>query len=255
MAHLRSFVGAALLAAVFGAQPGMAQPRGCNNADLLSNFETGRLASGFAKTQNQRGDLEVVADPARPGNHVAFLSADRKRSMMRKKVGKAALIHRFSPLPKGTSLVMAADFYIPKGSSNTSIILMDLECASCIDIAQPGIRLYLKQGRLRVDLSKIGLKHPYDPQVAHQIVPGRWYNIEWRVTVGAGQGGSSEVYLDGKLVNQARGNTLLTQKVASGLQKGLVVKEQVDRFQVGMTANSNKSRSDLLMDNVWFCRL
>ena len=80
-----------------------------------------------------------------------------------KRVGKAGLIHRFAPIGVGSVIDMSARFYFPKGEKTDSIILMDLECAACGLDTNPGLRLYLRNGHLRVDRSKVGIKEPFYP--------------------------------------------------------------------------------------------
>lgn len=236
--------GAAFLAAV-GAR---ADQGDCGAAGLLSDFQTGDVAQGFATRQLQQGELSVISDPLDPTNRVAHSTAGAKG----RKVGKAGFIHRFAWMGKGARLSMGARILIPEGSALDSVILMDLECAECGLDTNPGIRLYLRDGRLRVDRSKIGIRDPFYPTADTRLEPGTWHNLVWHVTLGAGNDGQSQVILDGQIVGDARGTTVLTQQIVSKLAD-IAVREGVDRFQVGLTANSNRSATSLLLDDVWFC--
>ena len=153
---------------------------------------------------------------------------------------------------KGAEIEMSARVFFPDGTPLDSLILMDLECASCGLDTNPGIRLYLRKGLLRVDRSKIGIKEPFYPETFNALGTGAWHEIAWHVTLGEGQKGRSIVYLDGAEVSDARGTTVLTQAVVSQLAD-IRVKEQADRFQVGITANSNPRAAVMLLDDVGFC--
>lgn len=220
----------------------------CGNRGLISDFSDGHAARGFAAEQKQDGSIKLAADPKQASNQVVRLTAGPKG----RRVGKGALIHRFAPIGIGNYVEMSARFFVPEGGKTNSVILMDLECASCGLDTNPGLRLYLRDGRIRIDRSKVGVKEPFYPRVDHKVSPERWYLIRWRVDLGDTALGQSEVYLDGKRVLNDRGVTVLTQRIVSQLAD-IKVKEQVDRFQVGLTANSNKSSTELLVDDVRFC--
>lgn len=237
-------IGAALCP-VAGAR---AAPPDCGAGGMLSDFQGDDVALGFAATQLQGGEVSVIVDPLDPTNRVATSTAGPKG----RKVGKAGFIHRFEWLGKGAELVMGARILIPEGSAADSVILMDLECAECGLDTNPGIRLYLRDGRLRVDRSKIGLRDPFYPTAETRIEPGTWHDLIWRVTIGVDDAGQSQVVLNGQIVGDARGTTVLTQEIVSKLAD-IKVREGVDRFQVGLTANSNASATSLLLDDVWFC--
>lgn len=227
----------------------MAEGISCSERGMLSNFETGKAAAGFAAEQMQGGVSERVSDPAASNNSAVRLTAGGKG----RRVGKAALIHRFPPVGKGAVVEMGARMFFPAGAALDSVILMDLECASCGLDTNPGIRLYLRDARLRVDRSKIGLSDPFYPEVDVQLEHGRWHALRWQVTIGEDEAGYSEVYLDGRRISAARGTTVLTQTIVSSLAD-IKVREQVDRFQVGLTANSNRRQTEMLLDDVWFCQ-
>lgn len=236
-----------------GAVPAAAQDvaRHCPDADLLSDFEASSAPDqGFSTRIEQRGRVAMAADPDDPANAVASFTDDGKSGG---KVGKAHLVHRFGPVGIGSRITMEARFYFPPGSFADSVILMDLECASCGLDTNPGVRLYLRDGRPRVDRSKIGIKDAFLPAPDARIGPGAWHWIAWKVTLGDDSNGSSQVYLDGVQVMDARGTTVLLQETVDRLADGLVVRSEMDRFQIGITANSNRKGTALLVDDVGFC--
>lgn len=215
------------------------------------NFESAEEHGGFAHVQLQRGTAALVEDPVQPGNQVARLTAGPKQ---KGKVGKADYIHRFEPLQAGSVVLMQARFFFLPGTPLNSLILMDLECASCGLKTNPGVRLYLRRGMLRVDRSKIGIKQAFLPEAPHMVTAGVWHEVSWKVTLGADGLGRSVVMLDGEPVSDARGTTLLTQEVVSRHME-VKVQEQADRFQVGLTANSNPQTVEMLLDDVRFCQI
>lgn len=225
------------------ALPGCAAPQ-------LSGFETSAdPADSFTRTQQQRGEISLAADPVNAGNRVAFMSADSKRGSQ---VGKSDLILAFTPLGAGRTIEMSGRFFFPADSRLDSLILMDLECASCGLDTNPGIRLYLRDGMLRVDRSKIGIEEPFLPRAPLAMKTGGWHRIGWEVTLGIGTAGRSRVFLDGQPVLDSQGTTLLSQAVVSQFAP-IKVREQTDRFQIGLTANSNTTRQSLYLDDVTIC--
>ncbi|KIC16248.1 heparin lyase I family protein [Leisingera sp. ANG-Vp] len=232
-------------------QPAAAESGSCTPDSRHWVFEAAEKNGGFAFVQLQRGEAAQVQDPLQPGNQVAHLVAGPKK---RGKVGKADYVHRFDPLPAGTVISMQARMYFPPETPLNSVILMDLECASCGLDTNPGIRLYLRKGLLRVDRSKIGIQQPFLSTVPRLLQPGTWHEITWQVTLGKGAEGHSLVMLDGEVVSDARGTTMLTQEIVRQYAE-ITVQEQVDRFQVGLTANSNKQPAALFLDDVRFCLL
>jgi len=212
------------------------------------NFENGlEMDRVWALRQLQRGEIAVRPDPLRPGNRVVAMRAGGKGW----RVGKAGLIHRFEPISAGSTVIMRASFLIPDGAYRDSVILMDLECASCGIDTNPGVRLYLRDGRLRVDRSKIGLRDAFYPNDPHRVQFNKWHEVEWRVTLGKGNAGRAIVRLDDAVVLDSRGTTILSQEVVSRLAD-VRVDEAVDRFQIGITANSNGRPTRLLVDEISF---
>jgi hypothetical protein len=221
----------------------------CTDGGQRWLFEGAARNGGFSHVQLQRGEAELREDPEDAENQVARLTAGAKKWG---KVGKADFIHRFEPLGAGVVISMQARVYFPPDTPLNSIILMDLECASCGVDTNPGVRLYLRRGLLRVDRSKIGIKEPFLPMVPRMLRHNTWHHITWELTLGEGGAGHSKVLLDGELISDASGTTMLTQTIVSR-HTDLKVLEQADRFQVGLTANSNASVAVMLLDDVQFC--
>jgi hypothetical protein len=120
---------------------------------------------------------------------------------------------------------------VPQGAPLNSIHLVDIECASCGEEGNPGIRLYLRHGRLRIDRSKIGVADAWTNDAAPQLRSGRWHRLELDVTLGFGTAGRLRARLDGRTVLEAQGDTIV--RPSDGSTAG------ADRIQIGLTASSN----------------
>jgi hypothetical protein len=154
-------------------------------------------------------------------------------------VGKAALIARTGPLPEGTRLRVAFDLLIPAGQPIDSLQLVDIECATCGEAGNPGVRLYLRRGRLRIDRSKIGIEHAWANDAAPRLEAGRRHRVELDLLLASGASGRARVRLDGAPVLEGRGATLVSSR-----------RSHADRVQIGITANSNRVEAMAWFDNV-----
>lgn len=182
------------------------------------------------KQQRQFGDIRQVRDPLRgaeTGGYVYRFEAGPKR----RKVGKAALILPFETLRPGDRLEVRAQIMLPEGAPLNSVHLMDVECKHCGQRGNPGVRLYLRDGRLRVDRKKIGERHAWAFDAASRLPAGRWVEVTWTLQLGlSGDPTLSLVGIDGQAVLRNRGRNLPD---VPRPQAG------VDRLQIGVTANSN----------------
>jgi hypothetical protein len=158
------------------------------------------------------------------------------------RVPKAALIARPARLMPGQAVRISFDLMVPAGAPLNSIHLVDLECATCGEAGNPGIRLYLRDARLRIDRSKIGERHAWTNDAAPQLRHGRWHAIVLEVTAGLGTAGRARVLLDGAVVLEERGATIL--RPPAGRPPG------ADRVQIGLTASSNAGPATAYFDNV-----
>ena len=108
----------------------------------------------WAIKQEVRGSVRAAPAPGRPGQVLLARAAPKAGG-----VAKADVVARLAPLPPGTDITIAFDLRVPATTPLDSLQLVDLECATCGEGGNPGIRLYLRRGRLRVDRSKIGIAH------------------------------------------------------------------------------------------------
>ncbi len=200
----------------------------------------------WSALQMKRGNFDFISDPDDGSKKVISLTAGPKQFG---KVGKAALIYRFPPAYEGQSIKMSGRFYFPDKTPLNSLILMDLECAACGPDTNPGIRLYLRDGLIRIDRSKIGIDTPFLPHTDLRLSTSQWHHIEWHVILGQSSNGKSTVWLNGEEVLYQNGTTLLSQEIIKALTDRPVL-SAVDRFQIGLTANSNSEPVIIHLDDV-----
>jgi hypothetical protein len=158
------------------------------------------------------------------------------------RVPKAALIARPAKLAPSATVRVAFSVMVPEGAPLNSIHLLDIECATCGEEGNPGIRLYLRHGRLRIDRSKIGVRDAWTNDAAPQLRHGRWHRVELDLTAGFGAAGRVRARLDGATVLEAQGDTIT--RPAGGAAAG------VDRIQIGLTASSNAVPAVAWFDDV-----
>ena len=195
------------------------------------DFERG-IGRIWALRQQQNGTVDIVRAPARLGMALRARAAAKGGS-----VTKAALVARPPAIRAGRIVRVGFDLMIPAGTPANSLQLVDLECATCGEGGNPGIRLYLRRGRLRIDRSKIGIAKAWIDDAAPVLANGRWYRVGMTVRLGASEG-AAQVTLDGRTVLIGHGDTLLPGA------------DHIDRVQIGITANSNPVPATLYLDNV-----
>lgn len=192
-------------------------------------------AAPWALAQQVNGRVERTRAPQRRG-HAMLATTGPKRGGT---VAKADLVARPAMMPAGTHLTVAFDIRIPTGSPRNSLQLVDIECATCGERGNPGVRLYLRHGRLRVDRAKIGIKHAWTRDDAPALTPDRWHRISWQLRLDAGDRGTSRVLLDGREVLSSTGATLAP-----------LPRIGADRIQIGITANSNPIPARAWFDDI-----
>lgn len=195
------------------------------------DFDRG-IGATWALRQQEQGVVDTIRAPGRAG-----LAMRARAGGKTARVTKAALVARTVPMTIGETARVGFDLYVPAGTAPNSLQLVDLECATCGEGGNPGIRLYLRRGRLRIDRSKIGVEHAWTDDTAPQLANDRWYRVGLEVRLGAVDG-AARVTLDGRTVLTGRGDTLLPGS------------DHADRVQIGITANSNPTPATLYLDNV-----
>lgn len=198
---------------------------------LADDFDRG-IGMGWALRQQENGVVDTVRAPGRAG-----LALRARAGAKGARVSKAALVARTAPMRLGQTVRVGFDLFVPADTPANSLQLVDLECATCGEGGNPGIRLYLRRGRLRIDRSKIGIAKAWLDDTAPQLANDRWYRVGVEVRFGAAEG-AARVTLDGRTVLTGRGDTVLPGS------------DHADRVQIGITANSNPVPATLYLDNV-----
>lgn len=201
------------------------------NAGLCTGSCPGAI---WAIRQEVNGTVSAAPAPGRTGLALYAQAAAKGAG-----VAKADIVFRSGPMPVGTVVTTAFDLYIPAATPINSMQLLDLECATCGEEGNPGIRLYLRNGRLRIDRSKIGIANAWVRDNATVLTPNRWHRIVMAVRVGLEDSGAARVTLNGQEVLAAQGATIMPLPL-----------QHIDRVQIGITANSNPVPVSLYFDNV-----
>ncbi len=230
--------GAAMLGFGLMLQPGSAQPvqRDQHYADT---FDRGLCASRvdcpWYFQQRVNGTVQAEPVTGRRGLALHALVGPKRGGA----VAKAALVARIAPAGPGSVIRVSFDMMVPPGRPGNSLQLVDLECADCGWPYNPGVRLYLRHGRLRIDRAKIDVARAWVNDAAPQMVHGRWHHVAYELRVSAGEDGWARAFLDGAEVVGGKGRTTMLQRM-----------DWIDRVQVGLTANSNPEPAELWIDNV-----
>ncbi len=205
---------------------------------INEDFESDLCIGGdcrWAIAQQINGSVDRSADPLRPG-YALIADAGPKAGGT---VAKADLVARIDPAGEGSRVAVAFDLFLPQGSPANSIQLVDLECATCGEGGNPGVRLYLRHGRLRIDRSKIGHEHAWVSDNGPQLVAGQWNRVTFDMAIAADNQGSATATLNGQSAVSGQGATIMPLN-----------RRYVDRVQIGITANSNAVPAQLLFDNI-----
>jgi hypothetical protein len=190
-----------------------------------------------------RGDGEVVTEAR---GRVARLGAGE---MIADQVGKASIIYEFpQPLREGDLLDIAAAFKLPPLRGGR-ISLIDLECKYCGIETQPGFRLFMNEERaFYLERGKIGYGESFFQDRPPLAPVDTWFHIRWQTLFGRDEG-ESRLWLDGALIAFARGANFPDFRVAQRLGAPLTA-EQLDRVEIGITANSQPEPVVIYMDDI-----
>lgn len=223
---------------------------------MIASFSALYLAAAFQLSEGFEQPLCVTpcsgalwAFAQRVDGGLDIVSLRGKGRVLRARTGprltqvpKAALVARPAKIAPGSRLEVAFDVMIPLGTPLNSIHLIDVECATCGSNTNPGIRVYLRHGRLRIDRAKIGEADAWTNEDAPKLLAGAWHRVRAVVTPGRGRKGRAQVFLDGVNVLDAIGSTIVES--GRGRSAG------ADRVQIGITANSNPRAVTAYFDNV-----
>lgn len=140
------------------------------------------------------------------------------------------------------ALEVSAWFYFDGEADLDDIFLLDYECQYTCANQGAGPRVALVDGYPIVEFGQIEL--PNIVQTEHAVRTNEWFQLTWRMRFGPAPIGSTQLYLNGRKIIDARETT------TSWLPA-------VDRLKIGLTANSSELDADLYVDDVhlaWYAR-
>ena len=165
-------------------------------------------------------------------------------------VGKAYVTKNFGVVAvEGSVVELLATYLVPTPSpGDGSIYLMDVECRDCGVETKPGIRILLRDNRLRVNLSKLCGGDDLGPSTS--LVPyDEPFTIRFLLELGDESSGHTRVYLDGDLVIEATGVNMPLASAIAACGETLTA-ERFTYAQIGFTANSRATAETLYADDV-----
>jgi hypothetical protein len=174
-------------------------------------------------------------------------------------IGKAHLFKAGYEVDEGDTVVAKAQFWFTRNADLDDVYIMDWESKSAWSAEnarpnpQPGIRigLYDGDGRITVERGKMGVAREQDFVGSDIDMPrDQWVEIEWRMLVGLGDEGATQVLVNGDMVVDARGETYINRDIADANGIALNDEFSFDRFKIGITANSSSRNLEMAVDDI-----
>jgi len=162
-------------------------------------------------------------------------------------ISKASIERKGYDFVEGDTIFIQASFYFEPDADLNEIYLMDIECEQCYSQA-PGPRLKVSNGFISIDRGKIGFTGSFKEN-KRSIRTGEWFRISWYMILGKNSKGSTKVFLNGQEVMDTTGTNIPDRVIFSA--NGVTLSaEKLDRFEVGLTANSSSKAALLYVDDV-----
>jgi hypothetical protein len=162
-------------------------------------------------------------------------------------ISKASIERKGYNFVEGDTIFMQASFYFEPGADLNEIYIMDIEYEQCYSQA-PGPRLKISNGYLSIDRGKIGFSGSF--KATEALIPtGKWFRITWQMILGKNSNGTTQLFLDGNKVMDTTGTNIPDSAIffAAGVT---LTTEKLDRFEIGITANSSSKGALLYVDDV-----
>lgn len=224
----------------------------------LSGMDVGNRRITFEHTiQRSKPDLsdwdyvgrwgsasDVAVKIGSTGEQVLEFRADGKTN----RVGKAYVTKEFPAVTRGQIVEAQATYITLDQPTDGALYLMDFECRHCGHAKKAGIRVLLRNGRLSVNRSKLGMRQDFFSEAADRISAGEPFTLTVRLLLGA-EDGETTVLVNGQAVVKASGINMPLQEIAKQFGVSLE-QEQFDYVQFGITANSSSKKARLLVSNV-----
>ncbi|MEO1140176.1 MAG: hypothetical protein AAFW87_12040 [Pseudomonadota bacterium] len=201
------------------------------------------------KTTVSGNNIDIVSDP-QLSRRVIALSAKRRKGNT---VSKSSVVHEGFSAKEGSTLVVSMDVKLNTLSPG-GIFMMDIECSDCWPKPSihpnksPGIRLYIDKstGSLAIDRGKIGLRSkPLRTKGrAPRFPTDKWVTLVWRSQISSGKNALTQIYVDDVLHLEARGATLMDDRV---FKKYGINLRKLEYNYVEMGVTANESARDLEM--------
>lgn len=156
------------------------------------------------------------------------------------KVGKSTYSTEINTTDDSGLVTAEFDFMIPDGYPTSHIYLADIESNAASSGYNPGVRIQVRDGQIRVERGKIGIKELWAADQDQPLQTGQWYSLKVVMRPGDANNGEIQLYLDGELVVDEQGQTIDTTSSNSW----------IDRVQVGLTANVNDYDAALAVRNI-----
>lgn len=225
---------------------------------LISDFQVAPPTAGF-NSQTLQGTGASIARAPSPelgvdNQSCRFIAGPKSGET----VGKAHLTFNTPALvPEGKTIRTGFHLYLSSGSQAPwdGQKIFDLENNTIIN--NPGIRLaiYDTGGNRGVTFERFKLGLPtFIPQVIAQgLTLNTWHYVTTSVTLGDDTTGRVQVWLNGALVLDATGMTIMTQAYWDSLGGGSTITPGATSLQFGATANSDTTKTCTVhMDNIGY---
>ena len=209
--------------------------------------------------QNSSGGsnmLSLVSSPVVSGSTAMRVDALATNGTLSKADIEKADLHA----SVGSTISIAASYYIEGTADLTDLLLADLECCSCWDPNVPnnqcpGVRLMLKpNGYLGIERGKILGSTLEQTQVS--LPRDTWFRLRWESVLDSTDAGINRLYVDDVLVLEAAGANMpnpedfaalfAAQGITFQLQEPLIY----ERVQLGATANPTAQDVVMYIDDV-----
>lgn len=226
-------------------------------ASSLTGMDTGGRAMVSAQTIRGHAanlsDWDYVgrwgssSDVAVAVDAVGSRTFDCRAAPKGRRVGKAYVTKNFPAVLRGQIVEAQATYRIIDAPTDGSLYLMDFECRHCGHKHKAGIRVLFRDGRIRVNRTKLGLSNDFISKPVPQIRVGEPFTLTVRLELGA-RNGQTTVLVNGETVVDRTGINMPLQRIAK--QFGIKIKqEQLDYVQFGITANGSRASTRLMLSD------
>lgn len=160
----------------------------------------------------------------------------------------------------GSTVIIAADFYIDSDINLENLLLIDLECCSCWDPSVPenqcpGVRLMMSGGDDYLAIERGKIAGDLLVQTSTPFPRREWVSLRWELTLSPNQDGGNLLYMNDALILSENGmnmpNAAIFRALFAENDIDFELQEPVsyERIQIGATANPDSEDLLLYVDN------